>query len=290
MLVDLVQVIARDGVRLDGTLQAPSAEVRGKFPADVFLLVHGTGGSFYSSSLFDSLAERFLEHGSAVMRINTRGHDLMSTAATTEGGRRQGAAYEVVDDCRHDLAAWIEWLGTRGYSNIGLVGHSLGAVKSIYALARESHAAVAFLVALSPPRLSYSHFCASAEGLEFQETYGRAEQHVRAGQPATLMEVKTPLSFVVTAAGYVEKYGPDERYNFLKFVDRIPCPTLITFGGIELESNMAFCGLPDLLAPIAAAHGRMQVDVVPEGDHFYTRVRAELVRRAAAWLDSIPRA
>ena len=30
------------------------------------------------------------------------------------------------------------------------------------------------------------------------------------------LEVKLPLTYVITAAGYVEKYGPDERYNYLR--------------------------------------------------------------------------
>ena len=211
----------------------------------------------------------------------------MSTAATTEGGRRQGAAFEVVDDCRHDLAAWIDWLGSQGYSRIGLVGHSLGAVKSIYALTHEAHPSVACIVALSPPRLSYSHFCTSSDGQIFHDTYATAEQLVRAGQAGSLMEVKTPLPFVVTAGGYVEKYGPVEQYNILKFISKLPCPMLITFGSIELENNMAFRGLPEILAPISAAHVNMQVEVVPEADHFYTRVRAEVVQRVATWLECL---
>ena len=77
------------------------------------VLVHGTGSNFYGSTLFDPLAERLLPLGVGVLRVNTRGHDLMSTAATARGGRRCGAAYEVVDDCRHDLAAWIGWLAER---------------------------------------------------------------------------------------------------------------------------------------------------------------------------------
>jgi len=36
---------------------------------------------------------------------------------------------------------------------------------------------------------------------------------VREGHPAALLDVKLPLPFAITAAGYAEKYGPDERYN-----------------------------------------------------------------------------
>ena len=101
MLLDLVQTPTRDGVKLDGSFQSPTTPGSAVLPVDALCLVHGTGGNFYSSTLFDSLAGRLLELGCTVLRVNTRGHDLMSTAATSRGGRRLGAAYEVVVDRRN---------------------------------------------------------------------------------------------------------------------------------------------------------------------------------------------
>jgi pimeloyl-ACP methyl ester carboxylesterase len=287
MIVDLVQLMTRDGVRLDGSFQAPSDKTAPHLPVDSCLFIHGTGGSFYSASLFDPFSERFLQLGCAVLRVNTRGHDLMSTAATTQGGRRLGAAYEIVDDCRHDIAAWVDWIVRRGYSRIGLVGHSLGAVKAIYTLAIEPPQAIACLVALSPPRLSHSHFSSSDQADEFLETYRAAEAHVQEGRSGALMEVRVPLPFVVTAGGYVEKYGPTEQYNIIKHVAKLKTPTLFTFGSAELESNMAFRGLPELLAPVAAAHEHMQVEIVPGADHFYSGQRPDLIARTEKWLRAI---
>jgi pimeloyl-ACP methyl ester carboxylesterase len=288
MLVDLVHVVTSDGVRLDGMLQASHSAAAIESGVDVVCMIHGTGGSFYSSTLFDHLGERLLASGVTVLRVNTRGHDGISTAVTTQGGRRIGAAYEVVDDCRHDVAAWVELLGRRGFRRIGLVGHSLGAVKCVYALAHERSIGVAGLAAISPPRLSYSHFVASLQGGEFLETYRAADRLVQAGRSATLIEVKLPLPFVVTAGGYVEKYGPDERYNFLKYVERLSCPALFTFGAIELASNMAFHGLPEALGPPAAKQGRTQVVTVSGADHFYSAARGPLSDQVLSWLHSLP--
>jgi len=285
VVVDLVQVITRDGVRLDGAFRAAAAP--SSIAVDAFCLVHGTGGNFYSSSLFDAFTDRLLSLGCGVLRINTRGHDGISTAVTAKGGRRLGAAYEVVDDCRHDLAAWIDWLKQRGCPRIGLIGHSLGAVKCLYALAQEPQLAATCVIALSPPRLSYSWFCSSPEGREFLETYQQAERRVQNDQPASLMEVKLPLPFAITAAGYLEKYGPDERYNYLRFAASVACPTLIALGGIETESNMAFRGTPEALAETAARHGRLHVELIPNADHFYTAARDELLTRTEAWLRSL---
>lgn len=283
MLVDLVHIITRDGVRLDGIYQTP-VSVPDKRPVEAVLCVHGTGGNFYGSTLFDALAERLLQRGCAVLRINTRGHDLMSNATTTRGGRRLGAAYEVLDDCRHDLAGWLDWLRQRGTSRVGLIGHSSGAVKCLYAQAHEPDASVACVVALSPPRLSYSWFESSDRGVEFRNVYQQAQALQAVGESESLLDVRIPLPFVITAAGYVEKYGPDERYNFLRFLDRITCPVLVTLGEKEIASNMAFRGSAEAIAEVAPA---VAVERIADADHFYTGVREALLNCVDRWMQGV---
>jgi dienelactone hydrolase len=285
MLVDLVQTTTRDDIRLDGVYQAPVTPA--KFPAiDAFCLIHGTGSNFYTSSLLESMANRLVELGAGVLRANTRGHDGISTAVTSRGGKRQGAAYEVVDDCRHDIAAWLAWLKERTAPRIGLIGHSLGAVKCLYALAHEPDLAPTCVVAISPPRLSYSWFCQGDKRAEFLDHIARAERLVEEGNPAGLMEIALPLPMLITAAGYLEKYGPDERYNFLRLLPAIRCPTLFTFGGQEVADNMAFQGLPDVI--VASKKTNVNVETIAKADHFYAGVRQELLARMESWLaDSV---
>lgn len=284
MLVDLVQTTTRDGIRLDGAFLAPPPGQTPTLSIDAFCLIHGTGGNFYGSTLFDAVTDRLLASGCGVLRVNTRGHDGISTAAMAKGGRRQGAAYEVLDDCRHDIAAWVDWLRQRGASRVGLLGHSSGAVKALYALAHEPNPLVACLIALSPPRLSYSWFCSSPQGPEFLKTNALAEQAVREGRPMTLLDLQFPLPFTLTAAGYLEKYGPDERYNFLNFLAGVSCPVLVTFGSIEVATNTAFRDLPETLEPLARKHGRMQVETIAGADHFYSGTRSELAAQLEGWL------
>ncbi len=282
MIVDLVQTTTRDGLRLDGMFQA--AAVPPALPLDALCLVHGTGGNFYSSTLFDALAERLLALGVGVLRVNTRGHDGISTALTSKGGRRQGAAYEIADECRHDLAAWLAWLRGRAGERVGLLGHSSGAVKALYATAHDPSLNPACVIAVSPPRLSYSAFCASPTAAQFLATYAEAERLMQAGTPAALMDVKLPLPYVIAAAGYLEKYAPDERYNYLRFTGGLPCPVLVTLGEVEVANNMAFAGAPEELARLAARSPRLRTELIAGADHFYTGVREALVGRVEAWL------
>jgi pimeloyl-ACP methyl ester carboxylesterase len=283
MQVELVQTTARDGVRLDGAFQAAPAGTTA-VAADGFCLVHGTGGNFYNSTLFDALAERLLQLGAAVLRVNTRGHDGVSTAATARGGRRLGAAYELFDDCRHDVTAWVEWLRQRAGPRVGLIGHSLGAVKCLYAQAQEPDAAVRCVVAVSPPRLSYAWFCQSAAREEFLRTYAQAEAQVNAGQPQALLDVQFPLPYVVTAAGYLDKYGPDERVNYFQFLRGVTCPVLVTFGSVEAEKNVAFQGAAAELEQLRQRRPALTVTTIAGADHFYTGTRAELATCVEGWL------
>jgi Alpha/beta hydrolase family len=283
MLVDLVQITTRDGVRLDGILQSVSDKASA-WPIDGLCMVHGTGGNFYSSTLFDAIAEQCLKRNCAVLRVNTRGHDGVSNAVTSKGGRRLGAAYEIVDDCRHDITAWLEWFQGRVGSRIGLLGHSSGAVKCLYVLAHEPALEVVCVIALSPPRLSYSWFCTSSEGAAFLETYRKADEMVQQGQPGALLDVQLPLPFVITAAGYVEKYGPDERYNYLNFLKSVRQPALVTFGELEAANNMAFRGAAEAVEKMRSKGRRLNVTTIAKADHFYSAVRPDLLSSLDQWL------
>ncbi len=147
MLIDLVQTQTRDGIRLDGAWREPATR-NNELPFDAFCLIHGTGTNFYSSTLLSAIGEHLLSLSCPGVCVNTRGHDGISTAITSRGGKRLGAAYEIVDDCRHDIDAWIQFLAAKNCRRILLVGHSLGAVKAIYAMAHEPHLHVAALIAI----------------------------------------------------------------------------------------------------------------------------------------------
>jgi len=116
-----------------------------------------------------------------------------------------------VDDCRHDLSAWIDWLVQRAGPRVGLLGTQprrgqvpvragAGAQSCGWGHGRGFAAAVIVLV------VQRQRPSAGVLG-----TFEQARQLVSIGEPNHLLDVRLPLPFVVTAAGYVEKYGPDER-------------------------------------------------------------------------------
>lgn len=285
MRVELVRSTTLDGLRLDGAYAAPDGSAP---PTAAFLCVHGTGGHFYGSAVFEGLVERWRRRGVATLRINTRGHDAVSFAATAQGGRRQGAAYERLSDATLDLDAWANWLRERGIERIGLVGHSSGAVKAIWALANQPIPGVDRLIAVSPPRLSHDHFRQSEKGKEFERLYQQANRLVEAGEGHTLLESTFPLPMLITAAGYVEKYGPDAKYDVVKLLPRVAVPSLITYASIEIGNNVAFRGSPEIIASLEGA-GQRTVAIIDEANHFYTGKEDALGDVMDGWLGDWPR-
>ena len=290
MHCELVHVFADDGLKLDGALHAPAPEVGTPTnQLQALLVIHGTGSNFYGSRFLNYIAARATQSGTACLLVNTRGHDQITTALVQQSdgsttSRTIGSAYERVDECRLDLRAWVKLLNERGYQRIGILGHSLGAVKTIYAAAHESLPGVAALIAVSPPRLSYAHLLANAPGPHFANDHANAERLAAEGRPNAIMEVQFPIPYAITAAGYLDKYGREERYNLLNLVDRLTLPTLFTFGSAEVQQSIAFRGFPEALEEKKAAGAKLSTVVIAGGDHHYTGVQGDLMNAVERWL------
>ena len=91
MLVDLVSVQTQDGVRLDGTFRKPAQEPASQLGVDVVILHHGVGGNFYHPGMFDAFSDALLDMGCAVLRVNNRGHDLVSRVMVSQIGHEPEA-------------------------------------------------------------------------------------------------------------------------------------------------------------------------------------------------------
>ena len=288
MLAELVQTTTSDHMTLYGAWHRTATHPSSTIPLDGVLMLHGVGGNFYNSHLLATLAGQLVIHGVQVLRVNTRGHDFVSLTRSKMGPQRQGATYETVDQCRHDIDAWIAFLVERGCHHVGVVGHSLGAIKAVYATAYQPHAATRLVVAMSPPALSYRRFLDGPRRKLFEKTMRRAQQHVDEGKPEAIIRTKYPFPLLITAAGYIEKYGPAERYNILRFANRLPCPTLFTYGQRELESgSVAFADLPDALAALNYDDHVPQCVTISGADHRYTDLEHQLADKVIGWLKNV---
>lgn len=283
----LVKTLAADGLRLDGFFApaADSARLDQPRAFDAAVLLHGVGANFYTTSTLDAVVPMLRDRGIAVVLGNTRGHDGVFTASIGMTRRRYGSAYEIVDDCRADLRGWINFLTSRSLPRVLLVGHSLGGVKAVYSQAMDQNAEVLGIIAASPPRLSYKAFLAGSESAVFFESMQTAKELVAAGQPEELFTAKFPFPLLISAASYIDKYGPAERYHLLDAAAKLQVPTHFLYGSKELEhGGIAFAGLPEAIAKLGRSE-LLSVDVIAGGDHVYTGVQQQLAAAMGKWID-----
>lgn len=281
----LVNVMTADRVRLDGFYVAAEKSVDGSIDAAV--ITHGLSGNFYGSRLLKHIAEHLSQKGISSVLINTRGHDYLN--ATVRSGRSQtlGAAFERIDECPCDLNAWVDFLVDRGHQNIILAGHSLGAIKSLYAQAHTPHSNVVGVCGLSATRLSYDGLLASSGGEQFSKWLRIAQEWVAEQRSDDLLFVDFPFATWMSAGAYLEKYGAGDRFNWLNFADQILVPTWLGFGELELNENPAFAGLDEELEQIANRSSHFTIDTIAGADHFYSARYDAATTAVSRWIDRL---
>ncbi len=285
MTGELVQTTTSDHVVLHGFYRRSEARLATSPEAgsvDGAVLLHGLGGNFYSSRMLLHFAHTLSGLGISVVVANTRGHDMINTSTWSGRAKSVGAAFENVGDATMDVSAWAEFMVHRGHRDVLILGHSLGAIKALYAQAHGPHPKVRSMIALSATRLSYAKLMETPRGQLFRETIQRCGRLIEQQQGDNPIQVAFPFPTWMTPQGYINKYGPTETFNWMHFIDRVDVPTLMLFGQKELDDNPAFEGLRTELDGLRAGWNPLTIEEIADADHFYTSrfeaVDAHLVR------------
>jgi pimeloyl-ACP methyl ester carboxylesterase len=284
--MELARVETADGIWLDGLFELADTVASG--PLDACLLVPGTGANFYSPGVLEVFARQARAAGLATLRINTRGHDGLCTLRSRAGSRPGGAAHEIIGEAPFDLTAWLDWLVARGCPRIVLVGHSLGAVKALLLQAQVPHAAVRRVVAISPPRFHHATWQRHPLGELFREDYRQAADRVARGEGQSFFAARQPVPYVTTAAGYLEKYGPEDRYDFVPQLSRITGPVLLLVGERSERDSPAFAETVSVLQHDARSAGHVTVRRVPLVDIGYRHDPEAPWREFHDWINATP--
>ena len=149
---ELLRFTTKDGLMLDGFLM-PS-----KRRDACVIHVHGMTGNFYGGYLQFAMAAQLNRKGTALLTINTRGHDIMSSAYRTPSELKKGRArhltlgtsLERFEDCVLDIDGALRELKKLGYKRFILSGHSTGCQKITYYQYKKSPGSVKGLVLLAP--------------------------------------------------------------------------------------------------------------------------------------------
>ena len=283
MLVDLISVTTSDGIPLDGAYFPAANDASWARPLDAILLIHGSGSRFYAPTTL-TMAEDLSRQGYPCLALNTRGHDTVWVDTAT--GVPFGNAFEILDISRHDLRAGIDFLVEGGYQSIGLLGHSMGAVKVTYYAAWEDDPRVRAIIPISPVRLSYSYYMESPDALEFQGNLERADQLESEGRALELIKVDFPTPQYFSAASYLDKHGPAERYNLVTLAPRVKIPLFSVAGSLE-KTHTPWKDMASDLALAAVNSPRAEHLIIDGGSHALLNLKQEASLAVLNWLASL---
>lgn len=241
------------------------------------VFVHGVAMNFYLPPLC-VFGQELAACGFHSFVINTRGHDWISRAGNLN--RFGGSAYETLEDCLPDLDGALEYLQAQGYRRFVLIGHSLGAVKSIIYQGTRQRTDVIGIVSCSAPRQFYSERVGRQPG--FRELIDRAERLLAEGKGNELLSVGVGANpGIFSARTHVNKYGRDDKNDCRPYARRLGCPILAIVGSREPEFFYEYA--QEIVA--AAPHG--QCTLVEGANHFYNGHMPEIVDIIHAWLEGV---
>lgn len=252
-----------DGVVLDGLGYDPEPLRAGSPAWDGVLLIHGAGSRCTAPGLLEDFALRAVADGARVLRLDTRGHDLVTFLT---GGRWGGAAHERIEECPLDLAAGHARLVELGCRRIAWVGHSLGGVKVLFAAAAGAPPELCGTAAIAPPRFVHAALSNHPDGPAFRDEWSRASDLVELGSGNMLLETTQPARGLLTAAGFLEKYGPADRFDFVPLLPRLTVPTCVLLPELAVARSAASWTTPAALTEIAPTAPHLTWEILPGTD------------------------
>ena len=275
---ELVYTETEDGLLLEGAVIAPAS---GRPKPYAIIWVHGLTGRFYAP-LMVQVGRELARAGHLFVTGNNRGHDF-GTMILTKGNkvRFAGGAWERFDESPRDVSAWVNLGAQLRPQGVVLVGHSLGALKVVYAQAERQDPRVRGLVLASPPLRA---------GRAKPDLLALAERMVGEGRGQDLLPWGVnPVSGTLSAATYFNRAQVDMDVLGHATADpavaRVRCPLLAFYGTEE-----RWLGRKEDLEVIrrnALAAPRVDVLMLEGADHRYSGREQVVAETIGRWVDTL---
>ncbi|HEX4995960.1 MAG TPA: alpha/beta fold hydrolase [Methylomirabilota bacterium] len=281
--VSLVSVSTRDGVVLEGVAVHPRGRRR-----TALVWVHGLGSTFSSGQpLIRVLSARLNAAGIGYLKLNTRGHGVVTRA----GRRLAGAAFERFAESVHDLRAAVALAIRSGYRRVILAGHSTGANKVLHYMARTRDRRVAGLILLGPV----------SDVAGERKRIGRRELARRVAAAERLAR-RDPEALVPRAWGFrgaarfVSLYRPGEAEDVFPYyrpdadwraLGRIRVPTAVIVGSRDEYLDRRAAELVAAFERHATGARAFTGIIVPRARHGFRGHEPALARAVVRWARTV---
>ncbi len=263
--VELVALRTSDGASLDGLLYRPAANPRSR----AILLVHGFGSNFYSA-YFPLFAKAAAGQGYASLALNMRDHDT-------------GPKVSDFTDNEADIAAGLGYLHKLGYSQVVLLGQSMGTNRVLYYQAATGDRSIAATLLVSGPGNLFEWNVWQFGREKAQATVNEALALQAAGHEQQLMLIDLgPLGKALYTARYLLSLrGPKARSDPYQNIPKVSNPILIVQGSAD---KLVEPGTAARLKRAATSSPRVELIQFDGADHSFRQQEAALAQRVLAWL------
>jgi pimeloyl-ACP methyl ester carboxylesterase len=277
---ELVYTTAEDGLELAGVIIRPANLSNVPVP---LVWVHGAGANFYMRP-YVRLAHALAQRGYHSLIGNNRGHDFgFFVGFDNDQPRYAGQGWEYFDQSPRDIAGWITFLAQRGFAEVILVGHSLGAVKAVFYQAQRQDARVRGVVSASAPaRLEQYSRIESLRAL--------AAQMVRDGRGQDLLPwgsipgggTLSAQTYANRAMSHLDMYG---LHTTSPLIAKINCPLLAIYG--TNESSVGSEEDLDRARAHANPHYGIETELIEGANHVYADHEEDVARKIDEWIRKI---
>jgi len=264
--------------RADAVMSQPPAEFVRYFTEDKMMLhallwsppegstiaviyVPGMGGGFACPNDLNPLARTMIQNGYAFMAINTRSVNP------------PGIMFAKFEDCLQDLGAAVTYVRSRGFTQVVLIGDSLGGPRVSYYWTETKDPdikAIIYLGAIKSPYLEAQLRWNEKERAHYDAFLEDARSRVAEGRGQDIMSYpwfKEMPPVMFSAQTFVNLFGSpdDSNASTLKYAPEITLPVLVMHGRQDSRS------LPKNSEDIFEALTSVQRKdfVLVDSDHFF---------------------
>lgn len=280
---ELVYTRTRDDVVNGGAYFSASPQ---QAQAVAVIWVHGWGTNFYYHT-YTAIGRALAARGLTTISVNTRMHDLGTSATHRRGRRVRGGGYwGIPSEQDLDIAAWVDFAEQRGHRRVVLAGHSAGWA-----------AVAAYRVRAQDPRVAglvlASGTAQAMQAPRDPALLAEARRLVEAGTGDAMIQLPNrSFPSYISAATLLDQAGtPPELLDFFGTdtegpagVTRIDCPLLAfygTRGDVGGETDLEIVRSAPTRLSIADA--RIDTRLIEGADHMYTGAEDDVARVISEW-------
>ena len=289
MKTSLHKISTKDNLELHGLLYEPDRKTK-----TVVAHVHGMAGNCYENSFLDHIAKTLTKNSVAFCPFNNRGCGNITTLIRKNKNTITypmiGSAYEKAEDCVIDIKAQIDFLAKKGFTDIHLSGHSLGAPKAGYYLSKTQDRRVKSLIFLAPADMVG---LVSDNKKRYQQDIAEAEKMVRNKRGDKLMSKNVWDEYPISANTYLNLFSENSKFKIFNFsnpkfgfeiIAQITQPIFTAMGKKDDVLVVPILDIMNIIKKEAKSAKRVEYKIIGNATHDYRGFERQLASSILNWV------